>query len=351
MRRTALINLFTVYGLLFTVFCLLFTVVAHAQAIPSGINSLTLTPSSNNPVPGQTVTITAESYSFDINSATVIWTVNGKQVQKGIGATTLDITAPPLGKKTTVDITAVTPSSGSFTGSITIGSGSIDLIVETDGYVPPFYMGKAPLAYQNNFTIIAIPHLANSSGKEYDPAGLVYQWKKDDGTVLQSQSGYARQSITLAGNIVPRPYYLMVTATSRDGSAQAESLIQIAPQAPSMTFYNDDPLYGPLFNRAIGNTLYIGMQKEARAFAALFGFNIFPGNPNALTLDWSINNVEHPELASSQSIVMRAPDGVSGQSAIALSVRGAQDILQGADGAFNVAFSASQSASSTPVTF
>jgi hypothetical protein len=324
---------------------------AFSQTIPSGINSLTLTPSSNNPIPGQTVTITAVSYSFDINSATVIWTVNGKQVQKGIGSTILNVTAPSLGKKTTVDVTAVTPSSGSFTGSITMGSGYIDLITETDGYVPPFFMGKTLLAYQNNVTVIAIPHLADASGKEYDPAALVYQWKKDDGTVLQSQSGYGRQSITLAGNIVPRPYYLMVTATSRDGSAQAESLIQIVAQSPSLTFYNDDPLYGPLFNKAIGNTLYIGAQKEAKAFAALFGFNIFPGNSSALTLDWSINNVEHPELASSQSIVMRAPDGVSGMSAIALSVRGAQDILQGADGAFNVAFSASQSASSTPVTF
>jgi hypothetical protein len=310
-----------------------------------------LTASSDNPAPGQTVTITAASYSFDIDSATVIWTVNGKQAQKGIGLLTLDIAAPALGKKTTVTVTAVMPSGASFSNSIVIGSGLVDMIIETDGYTPPFFSGKTPLVFQNNATVIAIPHLMNSSGQEYNPANLVYQWKKDDGTVLQSQSGYGRQSITLPGNIVPRPYYLLVTATSRDGSAQGESLVYMAPQSPSITFYKDDPLYGPLFNEAVGNTLFIGAQKEVRAFASLFGFNTSSNISNALTLDWSINSVEHPELASSQSVVLRAPDGVSGTSNISLNVSGVKDILQGADASFNATFSASQSATSTPITF
>jgi hypothetical protein len=351
MRHTSLINPFTVYGLLFTVFCLLFTFTAHAQSLPAGITSITLNTSSNNPAPGQTVTVTAASYSFDINSATIIWMIGDKQIQKGIGVTTLDVLAPPLGKKTTVNVTAITPSGGNFSNSVTIGSGSIDMIMETDGYTPPFFMGKTPLVYQNNVTVIAMPHLANSSGKEYDPATLIYRWKKDDGTVLQSQSCYGKQAITMAGSLVPRPYYLLVTATSRDGSAQGESLIQIAPQAPSITFYADDPLYGPLWNKAIGNTLFIGAQKEARAFAALFGFNLLTGSSGTPALEWTINGASHPELSASQSIVMRAPDGVSGTSNISLNARGVKDILQGASGAFNVTFNASTAASSTPITF
>ena len=187
--------------------------------------------------------------------------------------------------------------------------------------------------------------------RPYLASGGVYQWKKDDGTVLQSQSGYGKQSITLKGNIVPRPYYLMVTATSRDGSAQGESLTYIAPQSPSITFYKDDPLYGPLFNQAVGNTLFIGAQKEVRAFASLFGFNTSSNISDALTLDWSINGTDHPELASSRSIVLRAPSGVAGTSNIALNASGIDNILQGANASFIAAFSAGQSATSTPVTF
>ncbi len=332
--------------------CYLLPANVSAQSLPAGITSITLTTSSQNPAPGQSVTVTATSYSFDINSAMIIWTVNGKQVQKGIGATTLSVTAPALGKTTTVGIEAVTTDGQRFTNSLALGSGSVDMIIETDGYVPPFFLGKTPLVFENNVTVIAVPHLANASGKEYDPSTLVYQWKKDDGTVLQDQSGYDKQSITLAGSIIPRPYYLIVTASSRDGSAQGQGIVLISPQSPSVTFYKDDPLYGPFFNEAIGNTLFIGSQKEASAFASLFGFNFSPSNGGDLTLDWSINGASHPELASSQSVVLRAPDGVSGTSAISLSIQGVKDILQGASGAFTAAFSASgPSASTTPVTF
>jgi hypothetical protein len=128
-------------------------------------------------------------------------------------------------------------------------------------------------------------------------------------------------------------------------------LIYIAPQSPSITFYKDDPLYGPLFNTAVGNTLFIGAQKEVRAFASLYGFNFSSNISNNLTLDWSINGTDHPELASSQSIVLRAPNGVAGTSNIALNASGIDNILQGANASFTAAFSAGQSATSTPVTF
>ncbi len=323
----------------------------HAQSIPTNLNSIVLTPSSNNPTPGETITITAASYSFDINSAVVTWIVDGKQVQKSIGATILSVQAPALGKKTLIRVTAATTDGSVYSTSITLGSGSIDLITETDGYTPPFFAGKVPYVFQNTLTVIAIPHLVNSAGKEYDPANLIYQWKKDDGTVLQSQSGYGKQAISLKGNIIPRPYYLLVTATSRDGNAQAESAIQIQPTSPSITFYIDDALYGPLFNKAITGPVYIGNQKETSAFASLYGFNFSNTIANDLTLNWMINNTLHPELASNKSIVLRAPDGTSGTSHIELGVQGINNILQSAGNSFDVSFDTTNSTSNatTPV--
>ena len=331
--------------------CLLFAISAHAQGVPASISSITLSASTDNPIPGQKVTITAVSYSFDINSATIIWSINGKQVQKGIGLTTYDAKAPALGKRTTINVSAVVPDGSHFDNSITLGSGSIDLSIETDGYKPPFFKGKIDPAFQNVVKVIAFPHLADSSGKEYDPANLIYSWKKDDGTVLQDQSGYGKQSISLKGNIVPRPYYLIVTASARDGSAQAQSLIQVAPSSPSITFYNNDPLYGPLFNSAISNSLHIGSQKEVSVFASLFGFNFSSKIANDLTIDWMINNIEHSELSSSRSITLRSPDGVAGSSNVSLSIRGVNNILQSADGGLNISFDASGDTSSTPVNF
>ena len=333
--------------LLVTLFCLLFTVAAHAQGIPTNSEGISLSASTDNPTPGQDVVITAASYSFDINSATVTWNVDGKKIQKGIGMTTYAATAPALGKKSTVNISAVTSDGTKYVSSIVLGSGSIDIILESDGYTPPFFKGKYPLVFQNVVTVTAIPHLANGVGKEYDPATLVYNWKKDDGTVLQDQSGYGKQSISLLGDIVPRPYYLIVTASTRDGSAQAQALAQIAVKSPSIVLYNNDPLYGPLFNLALGASLHIGTQKELSVFAGLFGFNFSKNISSDLGISWLINNIEHPELASSKSINLRSPDGMSGTSNIHLSVRGVNNILQSADSAFSVSFESTNSSTPT----
>jgi hypothetical protein len=282
--------------------------------------------------------VDARSYSFDINSAMVTWTVGNTVVKKAIGLTTLDVKAPALGKKTTVRVTATTPSGVVYSSSVTIGSGSVDMIMETDGYVPPFYRGKIQPVYQNYVKIIAMPHLADSSGKEYDPSTLIYKWKKDDDTVMQDQSGYGKQSISLQGNIVPRPYSLYVTVTSRDGSAQGEGHIEVEAGNPSIAFYSNDPLYGPLFNRMIGSTVRIGAEKETSVLAVPFGFN--GTGKKDLSLTWLINNIKHPELASSQSVILRAPDEQAGSSNIQLSIKNSQNILQGASAGFSAYFSA-----------
>jgi len=351
MKFSSFVNFSSV--VLITIVCLLFSVTAHAQGIPTSSNGITLSASTDNPVPGETVTITAASYSFDINSATVSWDLDGKKTQKGIGLTTYTVIAPALGKKSTINISATTPEGTKYTESLVLGSGSIDVIVESDGYTPPFFKGKYPLVFQNVVTVTAIPHLANSAGKEYDPATLVYNWKKDDGTVLQDQSGYGKQSISLEGSIVPRPYYLIVTAGTRDGSAQAQTLAQVSAKAPSVVFYNNDPLYGPMFNNALSNSLRIGVQKEVSIFAGLFGFNFSKSIADDLGISWMINNVEHKELASSKSINLRSPDGISGTSNIQLSVRGVNNILQSADATFSASFEATKAStqSSAAVTF
>ena len=326
---------------------------ARAQGIPmTGSNALTLSASSENPIPGEPVTISASSYSFNIDSATIQWSENGKIVRQGIGVKSLNVQAPALGKKIIVNVIAVTPTGSRNTNSITIGSGFIDTIIESNGYVPPFFKGKGPFVYQNTATIIAIPHLSDASGKEYDPATLVYTWTQDDGTVLKDQSGYGKQSLALTGDIVPKTLSITLTAATRDGSAQAQTLINLIPTSPFILFYANDPLYGPLFNKTISNTVHIGSQREMGIMSALFGFNFSSSLSQDLNLTWLINGVEHPELATNPSITLRTPDGVAGVSEIDLHAQGIKNILQSNEQSLNVSFDAgNQKATSTPVTF
>lgn len=340
------------YGLFsssFFAFFLLFSSIVYAQ-IPTSLGGLDLSLSSENPVPGQTVTITARSYTIDINSAKINWLVNNSSVKSGIGATVLEVKAPALGKTLSVKVSATTPEGKIETGTIVVGSGSVDMIFETDGYVPPFFRGKISPVYQNAVKIIAIPHLANSSGVEYDPKTLIYQWQKND-RAIENQSGYGKQSITLVGDLVPRAYDLRVDVWSRDNVAHGQGLVEVAVSEPVITFYVDDPSYGTLFNRAIDSIVRIGSQKETAILAVPFGFNESASENGSLEWSWLINSAAHNELSSSKSIVLRAPDNSAGSSNVRLDIRNTDKILQGASGGFSASFSNEKSADTEQVTF
>ncbi len=324
----------------FAIFFSLFSVV-FAQ-VPGSTEGLTLVVTTENPIPGQSVKVTAQSFTIDVRSSKLVWVINGKTIQNGIGLTALEVIAPALGNKLTIKVTATTPEGLIASSVLELGSGSIDLITETDGYVPPSFKGKISPVYQNAVKIVAIPHLANSKGIEYDPKTLIYEWIKNE-RVISDQSGYGKQSITIVGDIVPRPYDIEVIVKSRDGEAQAKNSILISTQSPFINFYEDDPLYGVLFNKSILDTIRIGSQKETSLLAIPFGFNTL-NKFEDLTWSWVINSNKRPELTSHRSIILRAPANTSGSTEIRLDLRNTENILQGADNQVTAEFKADKKA-------
>lgn len=351
MNKPFIFHLLTFNFLILAIFASASSIVS-AQVIPTTIKGIGLTLSTANPIPGQTVTITAQSYISDLNSSAITWTLNGSLYQKGTGVISIQVKAPASGKQLNVSITALTSEGRQLNDSVIVKSGSVDLLIESGGYVPPFFQGKIPLAYQNDYRVIAIPHLANSSGAEYDPKTLVYQWTKDSQAV-QDQSGYGRQVLTWKDEIIPRQRDIRVKVISKDGSAQAEMIILVQAQGPFISFYINDLLYGPLYNKAITDRVGLGSSGEISVLAAPYGFNT-GSNANGigkLSFSWLINSVEETALAASRSIVLRAPAGQSGSSDVQLQISNNDDILQGAKSGFSAVFSdqSSNSPANNPI--
>jgi hypothetical protein len=321
-----------------------------AQGIPATAGSIDITSSNDSPVPGQKVTITARSFNIDINSSTIIWTVNGKISQKGIGLTQLELAAPALGKEYKIEVSAITTDGLALTKSIILGSGSVDMIMESNGYIPPFFKGKLPVAYQNNVNIIAVPHIADSKGVEYDPKTLVYQWKKNS-RVVEDQSGYGKQTFTLVGDIIPREAAINVTASTRDGTKRAVGYITVSYDSPSLLFYVDSPQYGPLFNSAIGDSVFIGKEKETSVLMVPYGFNKPINGIGNLILTWMINGYEREELATNESVTLRSPGETAGKSNVELTIKNKKDILQTASRGFSASFSANSTGSTQSISF
>ncbi len=303
----------------------------NAQA-PSSIDGIDISISPDNPVPKSAVEVKVESYITDLNSASVLWIVDGKNFSKGTGIKSIQVPAPEIGKTKTVNAVIQTSEGREVRKTIVIKSGDIDLIWENRGYVPTFFKGKAGFAYQNTLRITAIPHLSSGGATEISPSDLVYKWKVGEKVYLD-QSGFGRQFIDLESGDIPKQLDITVTVSSRDGRQQTIGQISLEPNAPSIIFYEIDPLYGIFFNKEIKSTMNL-KNSETTVLASLFGFN----KNDKLTYTWSINNVEQPELTKNQSITLRTKGDVEGSSDIDLEIRNTDSFLQSARSAFTALF-------------
>jgi len=328
------------FFLLTFAFCLLPFAFIHAQ-VPSSIDGIDITITPPNPIPGKNVEINLQDYLSDISAANITWMVNGQKITSGIGKNDINLTAPALGKQDNLTILIQTADGKSIQKSIVIKSGSVDLVWESQGYAPPLYGGKQDFAYENTVKVIAMPHLADSSGVEIDPSTLVYNWKQDS-TVLQDKSGYGKQSITITGSVIPRPTTINVDVSTRDGSRTASGVITLQAGSPSVVFYKDDPLYGVLYNMALGAQTMFSNQ-EITLLAAPFSFTIPSLLNNNLQYGWTINGTAQNNLASNRSVTLRVQDtSADANYPVQLQLQNMKEILQGAANAITVMFVANK---------
>ncbi|MES3031453.1 MAG: hypothetical protein V4697_03515 [Patescibacteria group bacterium] len=311
------------------------SLLAHAQ-LPTSADSMTLTVNPENPAPGQSFRVTLQSYDLDLSGASIVWRVNGQIEAQGIGVGSVSLVAPKSGTALSIIINIKGANGREMEKRLTIKPSSVDLIWEPLGYAPPFFKGKGIFAYQNRIRIVAIPHILQSAGKEIDPKTLVYTWKKD-GKYIDNASGYGRQAVEIQTEELPKPQKISVEISNREGTESAVGEIVLEPGKPSVAFYEEDLLYGTLFNTALGRRVDL-KNKEMKIRAVPYDFN------SSLTRDansyvWSINNVEQPDLITNQSITIRTKGDTDGSSNINLNIRNEDFILQGADGFFSVFFS------------
>jgi len=309
-----------------------FPIVTHAVGLEQSDINVEMSP--ENPGPNQSVYVSLTSYITNINSATITWKINGKTQKTGKGEKSFDFTSGDTGSTVTLDITVATTDSGTINKTLKIKPSSVDLIWQNDGFVPPFYKGKALFSYQNKITFIALPHITNSSGVEISAKNLIYKWTKN-GTIDDTSSGFGKNSYTVTPSLIARPLNIQVEATSPSGDGAGRGNALATPVNPSVIFYRKNPLYGIEFQRALTDTVKLQDSKEIAVIAMPFYFKI---NSPGIGFKWSINNSPINNGSGSNIQVFRQTEGVSGTSYISLSVENENEILQFAKGGFNLAF-------------
>ncbi len=298
--------------------------VSFAQSIPGIASPISIDMSPVSPGPGDVVTLTANSSSFDVNSVLLTWTVGGKVISQGDGDKTVILSAPALGVKTIVNISAEVPGLGTFTASQTISPALVNLIWEAQTSVPPFYEGKALLGWGATYKVVAEPEISEN-GILVDPAHLVYTWSKNY-SVDTNQSGYGKNSYQSDGaiNYVRGGDTVSLSVATQDGSVSTQGSVTISPITPTVSVYLESPLYGILYNQSLAETSLSG--DSITLHAEPFFFSDVSSVIGSLI--WNMNSVEVPGFTGNRSITFVRQDKNAGTSVVEAILQSPTAMLQ-----------------------
>jgi hypothetical protein len=336
MSRHFKINIFFIAILSLSVFS--FTLSAKAQTpqeiIDSIQNNIQAAVTPQYPKAGDSVSIHLQSYSTPLDQATISWIVGGKVVRSGFGLADFLVTAGRVGSKTTVTAKIVTTNGSVVNKEIVIQPIDIDLLWQATSYVPPFYQGKALYPHQGLITFTAVPNVSSDRSITKSIGSYIYTWKKD-GDVLGDFSGYGKNTFTLRGTIISRPLLMEVDVSSTDGVSLGSASVTVSPRSPEVTFYENNPLLGVLYNKSLSN--YVMQEKELSITAVPFFFNTAT-EPASLQYKWTMNGNIVPTQSDPATLTVRNNSGVSGSSSVGLQISNVLKTLQFASNSMFVSF-------------
>jgi hypothetical protein len=209
--------------LLLIVALVLFGKMAYADSSTSIIVDMV----PNNPAPYENVNINLNSYSYNLDSVLISWSVDGKNVSSGIGKKSFSTTAPRAGGETKVVATIYLPDGATET-NITIKPSVMELLWQAnDSYVPPFYRGKALPTPSSEVKVVAMPEIRTSAGLA-DSNNMTYAWKEDYTNNVDG-SGYGKNFFLYTNDYLQDSNNILVTATTVDQNYSYHSTKKTAP--------------------------------------------------------------------------------------------------------------------------
>lgn len=260
------------------------------------------------PAPLSVATLSFLSNSLDLANATLTVSVSGKSIYQGA----VQPVSVTLGKAGSITNVAATISTGgtNYKQTLSIQPQDVALIAEPISSSPPLYPGKSSVPLEGDVRVVAVANFRNAGGQVLNPAALSYSWTVDD-TKIADSSGIGKEAIMVASPLQYRARNVSVAVMNQDGSLVGGASLSLMPLDPSVRIYENDPLLGIRFDRALSNAYAIS-GSEATLYAAPFSF---PTTSSAPFLQWFLNG----SAAQTGNFITLRPTG-SGQGNASLSL-------------------------------
>lgn len=301
--------------------------------LPEGISEqVTLRTTPLYPKPGDTITLTVESFSTNLNAARTTWYQNGSVIKDGKGIIKQSVTLPTSGSPTTIRVVIVKENGGTIEKSISIEPAKISLVYEALTYTPPFYKGKKVFSHQAGLRVIAIPEF-NTGNSTYNPQDLIYKWEKN-GTVVQEYSGIGQNVLVLEAGLIPRPINITVTVSAPNSSLLAREILVVDIHNTEVNLYEDNPVLGTIYTQSLSSGIYELNRDEINVLAEPFYFSA--NSPQVLEYEWKLNGNSIPLNTNQNNVVFRNSENITGTAFISSEARNVDKLFQTAQSSLNM---------------
>jgi len=306
------------------IFAIFLGLPSNSQAVADF--SITLIP--ENPAPGSAVTAKLKSLHFDVNRASVTWSLDGKVLSKGLGKEVVEFDAPVFGKKSTISATVSTVDGDFGSDSVVLVGNDLDLLWEAMTTTPLNYKGRSLPSVQSQVKVTAIPYLFKN-GLALASSDLIYEWslnfKKDI-----NASGAGKDHFTFqVKNQDDHTVSLKVSNRANDVVFEKGITLFLGSMKPKVLLYREHPLEGPRYEEALKGLVEVGDEISLRAEPFFF-------SRNNLSFDWDMNRKSILPDEVPNILKLKAPEGEKGEASIRLDVKNNFNVLQFASTALRI---------------
>lgn len=233
------------------------------------------------------LSLKVRAISQDLNQAYVRWFVNEKLIAEGEGAVEAQAETGGLGARTSIAVEVTAADGTLFTDTRVIYPAEVDIVWESTAYTPPFYRGRPLASSGTQIKTEAIPRLVRSDGSVVPTRDIVFTWRKND-AIIPSASGRGKSVATFPAPELFGSDVVSVEAASESGGLIAAAQIVIPSSDPFVLLYQDHPLFGILFHRALAPESNVS-DLESTFVAIPYFASVSSPNDSQLRYDWSVN--------------------------------------------------------------
>jgi len=294
---------------------------------PSGDFEIRMTPEH----PGANTNVEAKiiSFSFNVDSSNITWTLNGKIIEQGIGAKTIDFQTGNIGSTLSLSVFIVTNNGKQIENKTIFKIVEADMLWDANTYTPYFYKGKSEPIIYNEINVTAVPSGFSSGNKN-----LIYKWSKNYKNVA-NVSGTGRNTFSFSFSELRDTEKIGVEISNLQGSEVYKKTITIKKREPEILFYEEHPLEGPLYQRSIFENF--DMQKQEIVIRAEPFF--FPKEDvEDLSFDWDASGERITPLSRKNIIGLTTLLNSEGESNISLFVENTKKLFQDISNKFKLNF-------------